>query len=112
MDMEKKTRDVRMTPIKTRIINVNYLNRITLVLTLQPPNYSILIFFHLKLCLADAIHNFKWVKIIQIWLNGGQLFSNLAGWGHILSLTYLKCGTLRANKKWKPEYMRHSRLKG
>ena len=22
-----------------------------------------------KLCLADAIHNFKWVKIIQIWQN-------------------------------------------
>ena len=25
---------------------------------------SIRIFTHLKLCLADAIHNFKWVKII------------------------------------------------
>ena len=25
----------------------------------QDPNYSILIFTHLKLCLADAIHNFK-----------------------------------------------------
>ena len=25
--------------------------------------------------------------------NGGQLFSNIAGWCHILSLTYLKCGT-------------------
>ena len=24
------------------------------------------IFIPLKLCLADAIHNFKWVKIIQI----------------------------------------------
>ena len=23
-------------------------------------------FAHLKLCLADAIHNFKWVKTIQI----------------------------------------------
>ena len=34
--------------------------------TLQPPNYSIGIFTHLKLCLADAIHNFKWVKIIEI----------------------------------------------
>ena len=31
-------------------------------------------FTHLKLCLADAIHNFKWVKIIQIWQNGGQLY--------------------------------------
>ena len=49
-------------------------------LTLSPPNYSIWIFTHLKLCLADAIHNFKWVKIIQIWQNGGQLFSNLADW--------------------------------
>ena len=28
----------------------------------------------LKLCLSDAIHNFKWVKIIQIWQNGGKLF--------------------------------------
>ena len=35
-------------------------------LTLWPPNYSIWIFTHLELCLADAIHNFKWVKIIQV----------------------------------------------
>ena len=56
-------------------------------------NYSIWIFTHLKLCLADAIHNFKWVKIIQIWQNGGQLFSNIADWCHILSLTCLKGGT-------------------
>ena len=55
--------------------------------------YSIWIFTHLKLCLADAIHNFKWVKIIQIWQNGGQLFSKISGWCHILSLRYLKCGT-------------------
>ena len=33
-------------------------------LTLWPPNYSIWIFTHLKFRLADAIHNFKWVKII------------------------------------------------
>ena len=25
------------------------------------------IFTHLKLCIADAMHNFKWVKIIHIW---------------------------------------------
>ena len=50
--------------------------------------------FHpLKLCLADAIHNFKWVKIIQIWQNGGQLFSNIADWCQILSLTCLRGGT-------------------
>ena len=36
-------------------------------LTLQQPSYLIGIFSHLKLCLADAIHNFKWAKIIQIW---------------------------------------------
>ena len=47
-------------------------------LTLQPPNYSIGIFTHMKLCLADKIHNFKWVKIIQIWHNGGQQISNPA----------------------------------
>ena len=62
-------------------------------LTLQPPKYAILIFTHSKVCLADAIHNFKWVKIIQIWQNGGQLFSNIADWCHILSLTCLKGGT-------------------
>ena len=61
--------------------------------TPQPPNYSIWIFTHLKLCLADAIHNFKWVKIIQIWQNGGQLFLNIADWCHILYLTCLKSGT-------------------
>ena len=44
---------------------------------------GIWIFTNLKLCLADAIHNFKWLKIIQIWQNGGQLFSNLADRCHI-----------------------------
>ena len=71
-----------------------------------------LIFTHLKLCLADAIHNFKWVNIIQIWQNGGQLFSNIADWCLILSLTCLKDGTVCANKKWNPEFIRHRRLKG
>ena len=69
--------------------------------------------FHpLEVGLADAIHNFKWVKIIQIWQNGGQLFSNIADWCHILSLTCLKGGTWCGNKKWKPEYIQHRRLKG
>ena len=67
-------------------------------------------FTHLKLCLADAIHNFKWVKIIQIWQNGRKLFSNLADWCHILSLTYLKHGTKCADKNKKPEYIQHRRL--
>ena len=40
------------------------------------------------LCLADAIHNLKWVKIIQIGQNGGQLFSNIPVWCH-----HLKGGT-------------------
>ena len=34
-------------------------------LTHQPSTYVIGISTHLKLCLADAIHNFKWVKIID-----------------------------------------------
>ena len=45
------------------------------------------------MCLADAIHNFKWVKIIQIWQNGGQLFSNRADWCHIMASTCLKGGS-------------------
>ena len=46
-------------------------------------HFVIWIFTRLKLCLADAIHNFKWVKIIQIWQNEGQRFWNLANWFHI-----------------------------
>ena len=59
-------------------------------LTLSPPNHSIVIFNHLKLCLADAIHNFKGVKIIQISQNESQLFSNIADSCHILSLPCFK----------------------
>ena len=47
-------------------------------LTTELQNYSILIFTHLQFCLADAIQNFKGVKIILIWENGGLLFSNIA----------------------------------
>ena len=50
------------------------------------------IFIHLKLCLADAIHNCKWVKIIQIWQKGGQLCLNHADWCHIMALPCLKGG--------------------
>ena len=46
------------------------------------------------------------VKIIQISQKGGQLFSNLADWCDILSLTCLKGGSYCANKKWKPEHIR------
>ena len=53
---------------------------------LQPPSYLLGIFTHANLCLADAIHNFKGVKIIQIWQNRGQLFWNLAGWCDALCL--------------------------
>ena len=66
------------------------LNWKNLTLTLQPPDYSIGIFTHLKLCLADAIHNFKWVKIIQSWQNECGLFSNLADYCHNLSSICLK----------------------
>ena len=47
----------------------------------------------MKLCLADAIHNFKWVKIIQISQNEGQLFTNITKSCHIWSLTCLKGST-------------------
>ena len=67
------------------------------------PNDLIGIFTHLKLCLADTIHNFKWGKIIQFWQNGGQLFADCF---HILFSKCLKGGTWCAIKKWKPEYMR------
>ena len=38
----------------------------------KPPKYLIIIVIsiHLKLCLADVIYNFKWLKIIQIWNKG------------------------------------------
>ena len=121
-DIWRKIKQIRSLAL-TMCLNCNFLNyinsrlnmnswQIRLTLTLYPPNYSIWIFTHLKLCFADTIHNFKWVKIIQIWQNGGHLFSNIADWCHISSLTCLEGGTLCANKKWKPEYMRHRRLKG
>ena len=39
--------------------------------------YLIKIFTHLKLCLAAAIHNFKWVNITRICLIWDQIFENL-----------------------------------
>ena len=74
-------------------------------LNLYPSNYSIVIFTHLKLCLADAIHNFKWVKIMQIWQNGDQLFSNRADWCHSKAVQNVVI------IEWKPEYIRHRRVK-
>ena len=41
-------------------------------LTFESPGYLIGIFTHLKMFHADAIHNFKWVKNIQIWLDRAQ----------------------------------------
>ena len=37
----------------------------------------ILIFIHLKLCLATATHNFKWLKITHIYLIRAQLYKNV-----------------------------------
>ena len=39
--------------------------------------YLILIFTHLKLCLATATHNFKWMKVTQSGLIWDQTFANL-----------------------------------
>ena len=63
------------------------------------------------LCLADAIHNFKWLKIIQISQNEGQLFSNITNSCHILSLTCLKGSTECCSKNEKNKFIRHRRLK-
>ena len=61
-------------------------------LTLWPPNYLFRILTHLRLCLDDAIHNFKWVKNIQLWQNGGQRFWNFVDGFDVLSLTCPKSG--------------------
>ena len=37
------------------------------LLTLCPASNLSLLFTHLKLCLAAATHNFKWVKITHIY---------------------------------------------
>ena len=78
--------------------------------TLSPPKYLIGIFTHLKLCLANAIHNFKCVKIIQIRQNGGQLFLNLAK--EMSRFIFNMCQNRVFNvliKKVKHEYNRHRR---
>ena len=59
-------------------------------LWIKPPSYLIGIFTHLKLFLANAIYNFKWVKIMQVWLAEGQLTSNLADWCNVSPLKRLK----------------------
>ena len=41
------------------------------------PLYQIWISTHLKLCLATATHNFKWVKITNIWFIWDQTFANV-----------------------------------
>ena len=88
---------------------INYMG---LPFFIQPPNYSIWILTHLKLCLADAIHNFKWVKIIHIWQNGGQLFSNLTDWCHVYFQHVQKLIGNVLIKNVKNEYNRYRRLKG
>ena len=40
-----------------------------IAIKLEAPSYLTWIFTHLKLCLADASHNFKWVKISQMQQN-------------------------------------------
>ena len=61
--------------------------RLATILTLWPPSYIIGISTHLRLCLADAIHNFKRLKIVHIWQNGRQQFWNRVDWCHFFSLT-------------------------
>ena len=80
-----------------------YLTLTTFTYFYLPLTIFIYLYLHSPtLVYTDAIHNFKWVKIIQIWQNGGKLFSNIADWCHILSLTCLKDGTKCANKNKNP----------
>ena len=46
-------------------------NNLQVTLNIEPPNYLMTILTHL---------NFKWVKIIPIWQNGGKWYWNLADW--------------------------------
>ena len=46
-------------------------------ISLYPATLIYLIFNHLKLCLATATHNFKWMKITDICLIWVQIFANL-----------------------------------
>ena len=52
------------------------------ILTIYPLCSLIEIFTHLKLCLATATHNFKWVKIINICLIWDKTFANLDVYTH------------------------------
>ena len=40
----------------------------SMIKRLEALNNKIEIFTHLKLCLATATHNFKWVKITKFWI--------------------------------------------
>ena len=40
-------------------------------------NFRFYFFAHLKLCLAAATHNFKWVKNGDIWLIWDQILGNI-----------------------------------
>ena len=46
------------------------------MLTFEALKQIIKIFTHLKLCLANAIHNFKWPKIADICLIWDQTFAS------------------------------------
>ena len=90
----------------------SFLRSRSCVLTLLPPKYLIGIFTHANVCLPDAIHDFKWVKIILIWQNGVQRFWNLVEWCHVISWTCAKAGIYRANKKMKKRIYSRPVIKG
>ena len=49
--------------------------------------------FHLNFHPPEVVSRWRDPQLIQICQNGGQLFSNIADWCHILSLARLKGGT-------------------
>ena len=46
------------------------------MISLKTLNWIIKVFTHLKLCLATATHNFKWLIINHIYLNWNETIAN------------------------------------
>ena len=68
-------------------------------LTIYPLRYLILISTHLKLCLAIATHNFKWLKITHNCLIWDETFANLDVWTLIyFTITVFFWSTNNMNK--------------
>ena len=53
-----------ITTVKDTLVSYQYAEKLKHIsINVLSSKYLIVIFTHLQLCLAEAIHNFKWVKI-------------------------------------------------